>query len=217
MGGAEVEPEVVPPEGHPVEMVGFEPVGAEVLLHRGQGRLPVGDGVVEFPGGKILPQRPPEAGERGLLGGHQFQDFRGRQGGGLGAVIVPEVIVPGDIPPEDGPGLPHLSLQEGVADPVPDHHPGALFDILLGRPAGAEVGDDLRTRIYFQVPPGQQGGDEVVGDELPGLVDHHHPVAIAVKDDAGVRPGLPDPPDRLGLVLFQEGVGAVAGESPVRG
>jgi len=56
VGGAEVEPEVVSPEGHPVEVVGFEAVGAKLLLHRGQGGLAVGDGVVELPGGEVFLQ-----------------------------------------------------------------------------------------------------------------------------------------------------------------
>ena len=112
--------------------------------------------------------------------------------------------------------LPHPVLDVRVADPVDERHAAGPGDRLRHGPARAHVVDDLRARLLLQQHLGEEGGDEIAGDELARVVDEEAAVGVAVEGDAelgALLEGLAD--DEL-AVLGQERVRLVVRERPVR-
>jgi hypothetical protein len=69
------------------------------------------------------------------------------QHAGVRSPEVAEVIVRRVLAAEDGPGLRHLRLDEGVADPGSQRDTAVLTDDLWYGPGGDQIVDDCRARL----------------------------------------------------------------------
>ncbi len=100
-------------------------------------------------------------------------------------------------------GLPHDGAA-AVGAHVVDQHLGRL-----------DVEDDLRAGVPGQEIAGEQGQDQIGLVAPPALVDHTHPVGVAVVGDADVGPLLDDLLDEVPRVLLHLGIGEMVREAAV--
>jgi phosphomannomutase len=94
--------------------------------------------------------------------------------------------MPRDLPREGRILLPHQRLDEGVSDAAHDWDAAVALDRLWDRPARAYVVDDLHAGLLPEHVLGEEGGDEVAGDELARFVDEETAVGIPVERDSEV-------------------------------
>ena len=119
-----------------------------------------------------------------------------------------------DLAAEDGVVLAHAVLDVGVADAVHQRDAACALDRLRDGAARAHVVDDLAAALLPEDRLGEQGRDEVAGDEVARVVDEEAAVGVAVVGDPEVgvfRQRLAD--DEL-AVLGRSGFGSWFGNVP---
>ncbi len=90
------------------------------------------------------------------------------------------------------------------------------LDSVAHGPAGADVVDDRPAGLLLEHRLGQEGGHEVPGHELAGVVDEEAAVGVSVEGDAEVGALLHDLGDDELAVLLEQRVRLVVGEAAVR-
>src|SRR6266487_3097701 len=186
------------------------------LIELGRHQVHAGQLRVDLPGNEILArERLQEFVEALLLLRHQLQDQQRRNETVVGVEVVAEIVVPRDLAAEDGVGLAHPALEERVADAVHVRSATVPGHNVLHRVTGAKVVDDRCTGVFEQEGLGEQGGDEVARDELPGAVDEEAAIGVAVPGDADVGLLRHDRLDDIAAILLDEWIRFMIRKAPV--
>ena len=116
---------------------------------------------------------------------------------------------------EDGAGLGHHLLDEGMADPGADGRPAHLAHDLRHDLRADEVVHDRLARVPFEDPFRQDGGGDRSGERLGLVVDEEDAVGVAVERQPDVGVGVEHRPLEVLEVLGLDRVGGMVRERPV--
>ena len=116
---------------------------------------------------------------------------------------------------EDGAGLGHHLLDEGMAHPGADRRPAHLAHDLGHDLRADEVVHDRLTGVPFEDPLGEDGGGDRAGQGLRLVVDEEDAVGVAVERQPDVGAGVEHGPLQVLEVLELDRVGGMVRERPV--
>lgn len=153
-----------------------------------------------------------ERGDRLAGLGHEVEEKQSGQRAGLGDGVLFKIVVARELTGEDGSGLAHLLLDEGVTDPAFERAAAVLLDEFLDGAGRTEIIEDGSAGLLFQDFLSEEGSHEVHRDRQPGLIDESDAVGVAVVGDTEVGRERRDLRTELVERLNLERIGFVCGK-----